>query len=289
MVGAIGYLLGGGSAVANSVTGFGSDQIISARMVTAKGELIEVSQKQYPKLLWALRGAGHFFGLVTQLVVKAYPLSLLGSDDGTIWAGSFVFPLDRAEEVASVMKHLMNDSRYPTAGLMMVMAPPPARKPALIVGTRYTGDPLMVEEAYRALYDLGPLAANGKRISIQNNSDGREAMDAKADLRRFEIVPVHGFEVASFLQCVQVWKELIVECPDAINTAFNFQWDSRPVRTPEFDSAMSLHDTRFWQYVFFFLLLPSSYYQSPQYLPQAQDQILNIRQSSLTNPSLSLS
>ncbi|KAI1135516.1 hypothetical protein F5Y05DRAFT_174026 [Hypoxylon sp. FL0543] len=54
------------------------------------------------------------------------------------------------------------------------------------------------------------------------------------------------FDVDRFLQVVDVWKTLVKECPDAINTAFNFQWDSRPPKTPSFDSAMSLHDIRYW-------------------------------------------
>ena len=48
VVGVTGYVLGGGSAITNSITGFGSDQIISARLVTAKGELLEVTQDLQP-------------------------------------------------------------------------------------------------------------------------------------------------------------------------------------------------------------------------------------------------
>ena len=249
VVGVTGYVLGGGSAITNSITGFGSDQIISARLVTSKGELVEVSQDLQPDLLWALRGAGQFFGLVTQLVIKAYPVSLLGSDKGTLWAGSFVFPLDRAKEVASVMKPLMDDDRYATSGLIMTMAPPPARKPSIVISARYTGDPVMAEEAYKSLYDLKPLVANGSQVPIQNISDGREAIGAKGDFKRFGIVGLRRFDIDSFLKTVEIWKELVAKCTDAMNTAFNFQWDSRPVKTPPFDSAMCLHDTRFYQYV----------------------------------------
>ena len=249
MVGVTGYVLGGGSAITNSITGFGSDQILSARLVTAKGELLQVDQETQPDLLWALRGAGHFFGLVTQLVIKAYPVSLLGSKDGTIWAGSFVFPLDQAKDVAIVMKDLMDDSRYATSGLIMTMAPPPARKPSIIISARYTGDPMDTEKAYKPLHDLNPVIASGSHVPIQNISDGREAIGAKGDFKRFGIVGLRRFDIDSFLETVLVWKELVAACPDAINTAFNFQWDSRPVKSPSFDSAMCLHDTRFYQYV----------------------------------------
>ena len=247
IVGVTGYVLGGGSALTNSLTGFGSDQIISARLITASASLVDISQSQHPELLWAIRGAGHFFGVVTELVIKAYPVSLLGTEDGTIWSGAFVFPLDRAREVATVMDGVMADSRYGTSGLMMIAAPPPTRKPAVVIAARYIGDPAKVHEAYQPLYDLNPLVANGGQVPIQNASDGREAFTANGSFKRFGIVGLRRFDIARFLQTAAVWKELIAECPDASNTSFNFQWDARAVRTPEFESAMCLHDTQYWQ------------------------------------------
>ncbi|KAF7359848.1 FAD-binding domain-containing protein [Mycena venus] len=227
-VGAIPYFLGGGASITSSITGFGSDQILSARMICAKGELIEVTEETEPDLLYAIRGAGQFFGLITQLVVRAHPLSELGNTQGTIWVGSFVFPLERAREVAAVMKVLMDDSTQATAGLMMVMAPPPARKPALVVAARYTGSTGDASVAYKPL-------------------DGREVLAAKGGFKRFGVVGLRRFDEDAFVRTVEVWKRLVAECPDALNTAFNFQWDSRPVRKPTFESAMSLHDVRYWQ------------------------------------------
>lgn len=62
-VGVTGYVLGGGSAVTNAITGYGSDQILSPRLVTASGSLIDISLTSHPDLLYAIRGAGHFLGL----------------------------------------------------------------------------------------------------------------------------------------------------------------------------------------------------------------------------------
>lgn len=77
-VGAIGYFLGGGVSIVSSVLGYGSDQIVSARMVSAEGDLIDVTQVKHPDLLWAIRGAGQFFGLITELTIQCHPLSALG-------------------------------------------------------------------------------------------------------------------------------------------------------------------------------------------------------------------
>jgi hypothetical protein len=37
--------LGGGPSIVSSVVGYGSDQIVSARMIDAKGELVVVSEE----------------------------------------------------------------------------------------------------------------------------------------------------------------------------------------------------------------------------------------------------
>ncbi|KAE8397456.1 FAD binding domain-containing protein [Aspergillus pseudonomiae] len=230
MVGAIPYFLGGGVSITSSITGFGSDQIVSARLITAKdGEkLIE------------------FFGLVTELTIRAHPLSLLRRQKGLIWIGAFIFPLERATEVAPVMKRLMADAQYEVAGLMMISTPPPTRTPYLVIAARYTG----AEEPqvpFKALYDLHPMVVTGGDVPIQNTSDAREVLCAKGDFKQFGVVGLHEFNADGLVRTIDTWKQMVHDCPDAIKTGFNFQWDSRPVKTPEVESAMSLHDIRYWQ------------------------------------------
>ncbi|KAI1288525.1 hypothetical protein F5Y03DRAFT_401742 [Xylaria venustula] len=225
-VSAIPYFLGGGASITTSVTGYGSDQILAARMIDAAGNIVEVTEEGEPDLLYAIRGAGQFFGLIFELTIKATPLAELGNDQGVIWTGAFVFPLDRAPEVARS---------------------PPNRDPVLFIAARYTGNPDHANIAYKALYDLTPAVATGGPVPIQNASDVRRPFESKGGFKKFGIVGLRRFDVDAFLGTIDIWKTLIAECPDAINTSFNFQWDSRPAKAPPFESAMSLHDIRFWQ------------------------------------------
>lgn len=158
-----------------------------------------------------------------------------------------MFPLDRAPEVARAMNIVANDSSWATAGLMMVQAAPPTRDQVLVIAARYTGNPDDAKTAYKALYDLAPAVVKGGPIPIQNASDGREALQSKGDFKKFGVVGLRRFDIEGFLGTIDVWKTLIADCPDAINTSFNFQWDSRPAKSPGHESAMSLHDIRLWQ------------------------------------------
>lgn len=208
---------------------------------------MEVTQEREPDLLYAIRGAGQFFGLVTELTIRIWPLTELGNDKGVIWSGRFVFPLDRAQEVAGAMQEIVNNDKMATAGLVMTICPPPARRPALVVAGRYIGNPDDAQQAFKALYTLKPLISDGGPVPIQNVSDGREALEAKGGFKTFGTVGLRRFDPKKFLKTIDVWKRLMEECPDAINTTFNFQWDSRPPKQPIFESANSLHDIRFWQ------------------------------------------
>ena len=177
---------------------------------------------------------------------QSVPINATGYREGNNLGREFRFPIDRAKDVAMVMKGSMDDSSHATSGLIMSVAPPPARQPS-IIAARYIGDSASAAKAYKPLYNINPTVANGSQVPLQNISDAREAIGAKGDLKHFGIVGVHRFDIDLFLKTVEIWKELIAECPDAINTAFNFQWDSRPVKSPPFESAMCLHDIRFDQ------------------------------------------
>ncbi|KAL1845367.1 hypothetical protein VTK73DRAFT_619 [Phialemonium thermophilum] len=69
-----GYVLGGGHSPLSSLYGMAADQVLSMEVVTADGRFLTTSPTSYPDLFWALcGGGGSTYGVVTSLVVKAYP------------------------------------------------------------------------------------------------------------------------------------------------------------------------------------------------------------------------
>jgi hypothetical protein len=97
-VGAIGALLGGGLGSLIGLYGLGIDNFVSARLVTSTGEIINVSAQENADLWWGLRGAGHNFGIVTQLTVKAHP----EVNEGIHWTGMLVFPGEKLGELVEL-------------------------------------------------------------------------------------------------------------------------------------------------------------------------------------------
>ena len=66
MPGGIGFLLG--------AAGFACDGLVGAEVVTADGSIVQVDETSDPELLWALRGGGGNFGVVTRLRHGLIPL-----------------------------------------------------------------------------------------------------------------------------------------------------------------------------------------------------------------------
>lgn len=90
--GIAGLTLGGGIGWLSGSYGLSCDNLISADVVTADGNMLTASADENPDLLWGLRGGGGNFGVVTSLEYRLHPVG------PTVLAGYLVYPYDRARE-----------------------------------------------------------------------------------------------------------------------------------------------------------------------------------------------
>lgn len=74
-VGVGGLTLGGGIGWMVRHHGLAIDSLIGAQVVTAGGEILEVSAEEHPELFWSLRGGGTGSGVVTRFDFRAQQVS----------------------------------------------------------------------------------------------------------------------------------------------------------------------------------------------------------------------
>ena len=88
MTGVSGFTLGGGYGWLHRKLGLACDNLISADIVTAEGNLLHANAQCNPDLFWALRGGGGNFGVVTAMELQLHQIG------PQVVAGLVYFPLD---------------------------------------------------------------------------------------------------------------------------------------------------------------------------------------------------
>ena len=91
-VGIAGYSLGGGLGWYGRALGLAANHVTAAEIVIGDGTIVRTDAEHDPELLWALRGGGGSFGVVTALEFSLF-------DIATAYAGMMIFDISRAEEV----------------------------------------------------------------------------------------------------------------------------------------------------------------------------------------------
>lgn len=87
--GVAGLTLGGGEGWLARRDGLTCDNLVTADVVTADGELVVAAEDRNAALFWGLRGGGGNFGIVTSFQLKLHPVPPL------VLAAHFFYPLDQ--------------------------------------------------------------------------------------------------------------------------------------------------------------------------------------------------
>ncbi len=153
-----GLTLGGGSGWLERKCGFTVDSVIGAEVVTADGRLVVTDEERNPELLWALKGGGGNFGVVTGFTFRLHEVGPL------VYGGMLMFPGDSAVEVLKAYRAFMEDAPDEVCGGTAIISAPPEEfvpepvrgKPVIAIICCYVGAPEEGERAFAPMKELGP-------------------------------------------------------------------------------------------------------------------------------------
>jgi FAD/FMN-containing dehydrogenase len=147
--GIAGLTLGGGIGWLMGKYGLTVDNLVSAEIVTADGEVMTASDDEHPDLFWASRGGGGNFGVVTSFEYHAHPVR-------EVLAGPVLHPLSAAgsalafhrDFTASVPDEL-------TVGAALLHAPDGSGTKVAALVPCHCGDPASADADVKALRAFG--------------------------------------------------------------------------------------------------------------------------------------
>ncbi|MCU1662398.1 MAG: FAD/FMN-dependent dehydrogenase [Pseudonocardia sp.] len=143
ITGIAGLTLGGGLGWLNGRYGLACDNLISAEVATADGQLLRASARDNEDLFWGIRGGGGNFGVVTSFEYQLHPVDL-------VLAGGLSYPMSIAPEVLRFYDDFVKaapDELSTAASLALT----PAGEPAVSIVVCYCG---ALDEGERVLRPL---------------------------------------------------------------------------------------------------------------------------------------
>ena len=157
-----GLTLGGGLGHLTRRCGLTIDNLLAADIVLADGRLVTASTEENPNLLWAIRGGGGNFGVVTSFLFRLHPVS-------TVIGGPTLWSLDMAARSMGFYRDFMSGAPEDINGFFAFLTVPPAapfpehlhlEKMCGVVWC-YTGPEEKADEVFAPIRDFGPPALYG--------------------------------------------------------------------------------------------------------------------------------
>jgi len=153
--GIAGYTLGGGLGWLMAKHGLAADNLVGVQLVTASGDVLDVTDASHPDLFWALCGGGGNFGVATSFTYRMHPLQM-------VVGGLIAHPVEAGPEmlrfyrdavagcsddftVFAALVHAPDGSGHKVAGMVVFHTGSMEEAERDIAPFREWGSPLMVE------------------------------------------------------------------------------------------------------------------------------------------------
>lgn len=172
-----GLTLGGGFGWLSRQHGLTIDNLVSARLITAKGQQLRLSDNENSDLFWAIRGGGGNFGVVTEYEFK---LHSVGPD---VLAGLLVFPFTKAEDILRQYRSISSTLPEKFNAWVVLRKAPPLPflseevhgKMVVVLAVFYDGEKSEGERLINLIRNLGP--RYGEHVGMQPYTGWQQAFD----------------------------------------------------------------------------------------------------------------
>ncbi len=175
--GVAGLTLGGGFGWLTRKYGLTVDNLLSADVITADGQLRHASANENSDLFWGIRGGGGNFGVVTRFEYQLHPVG------PEIFSGLLVYPHEQAERVLTYYREFTKRAPLDLTVWVVLRKAPPLPflpesvhgKEVIVLAVFFLGDAEAGQKAIKPLEEAAPLV--GKHVGPTPYAAFQKAFD----------------------------------------------------------------------------------------------------------------
>ncbi|MCA0971311.1 FAD-binding oxidoreductase [Halobacillus litoralis] len=238
-----GLALAGGLGYLRAKYGLSCDNISAAKVVTADGSVLEVSENEYSDLFWAIRGGGGNFGVVTEFEFRLHDVG------PNVLALDVMYDLKDADQIYQQLDQFVETAPDEISLNVTVMDLPPLPelpeflhfKPVMIVAGMYAGE---VEEGKRVIQPLRELAVP---IADQSGVVPYTQLQSKLDAMVPKQANFKGSSLFFSELSPENWQSILKEKEIAPGHLMLQLWEThgKMNRIPADDNAFAIRDARY--------------------------------------------
>ncbi|KAI9154971.1 FAD-linked oxidoreductase virI [Paramyrothecium foliicola] len=157
-VGLVGPALGGGHGRFEGIHGLISDNFINLNVVLADGSEVKVNENSNKDLFWAMKGAGHNFGIVTSLELNVFPRG------PKLWHyHNYIWSSDKLETIFEKLNKFHNNGKTPALmtvnfGQVAIVPSISETEPVIFWSFAYAGSAADAEALLKPFNEIGAIS-----------------------------------------------------------------------------------------------------------------------------------
>ncbi|KAI0437928.1 FAD-binding domain-containing protein [Xylaria telfairii] len=245
--GYIGAGVGAGIGYLQGTQGLVIDAMISAKVVTASGDLVEASKTSNPDLFWAIRGAGTNFGIITSAVFKVTKQV----NNGEVYYADVIYGPDQSSAYFELMEKLNGNFPSKLGFSTTMFWSSQTNETSLLTTLVWAGPEDEALQSLAPFFDLKPVVVASKPVPVNvlpkvvlmgiieascNTTNGVTSIPS---------VNVRHFSAQTYLSVYNKFDAYLKKYPDGRSSAFIFETfaSSGPLSVPDDQTAYPWRDS----------------------------------------------
>ncbi|KAG9018270.1 hypothetical protein FRB90_011670 [Tulasnella sp. 427] len=281
-----GYCLTGGIGYSTGQYGLALDNLVSATVVLASGEIVQTSESKNPDLFWAIRGGGSHvvphdvldlrllitslydgvggpnFGIVAEVGVK------LHAQRPDAYVISYIYVPAQLPQVVEALNEWQKVQKDREAVQFLITLGPDG-KPYVIINGVCNSSQEEGESTFKRFLDLGPANVTNAQIPYAEVSNLANAFNELPGNKLMVGAHVDTFDLPQVQKSWDTWNELVKKAPFSV-----FMYEFYPYKTI---AKVPVEQTAFAQRHELMTVLCGVIWTDDSFTPSARDELLRLR------------